>query len=181
MHQSVKACLGYQLTLEHIVPVCDGQLACQDECPAVVPVVDDLLEIMLYLTFEPDHAEVVDDEQVVGRELTEEVGLTPFQVYQPQLVDERVHSEVERLVALSARHFSKGVDKESLARSCRSYHDDGPAITYVAARCVLADISCGQPARGVYLQFLTRLSGSSDLKSRPLVGRVPENMRKRKT
>ena len=113
MHQSVEACLGDQFTLEHIVPVSDGQLARQDESPAVVPVVDDLLEVMLYLPFEPDHAEVVDDEQVVGRELMEEAGLTPFQVYQPQLVDERVHGEVERLVALTAGPLSQGIDKET--------------------------------------------------------------------
>ena len=66
MHQSVEACLGDQLALEHIVPVSDGQLACQDERSSVIPVVDDLLEVVLYLPFEPDHAEVVDDEQVVG-------------------------------------------------------------------------------------------------------------------
>ena len=66
MHQSVEACLGNQLTLEHVVPVCHRQLARQDESPAVVAVVDDLLEVMLYLPFKPDHAEVVDDEQVVG-------------------------------------------------------------------------------------------------------------------
>lgn len=90
MHYSVEASLGNQLTLEYVVPVGDWQLARQDERLAVVPVVDDLLEVMLYLPFEPDHAEVVDNKQVVGGELAEEVCLTPFQMYQPQLVDERV-------------------------------------------------------------------------------------------
>lgn len=102
MHYSVEASLGNQFTLEYIVPVGNRRLACQDERLAVVPVVDDLLEVVLYLPFEPDHTEVVDNKQVVGGELAEEVGLTPFQMYQPQLVDERVHREVERLVALTA-------------------------------------------------------------------------------
>ena len=95
MHYSVEASLGNQFTLEYVVPVGDWQLACQDERLAVVPVVDDLLEVVLYLPFEPDHTEVIDNKQVVGGELAEEVGLTPFQMYQPQLVDERVHREVD--------------------------------------------------------------------------------------
>ena len=115
MHKSVEACLGNELALEHVVPVCDGQLACQDEGPAVVPVIDDLLDVVLYLPFEPDHAEVIDDEQVVGREFAEEVGLAPLQMHQPQLVDERVHSEVERLVALTACPLAQGTEQESLA------------------------------------------------------------------
>ena len=73
MHQSVEACLGNQLALEHVVPVSDGQLARQDESLAVVPVVDDLLEVVLYLPFESDHAEVIDDEQVVGCSVTSAV------------------------------------------------------------------------------------------------------------
>ena len=81
MHQSVEACLGNQLALEHVVPVCHWQLAGQDEGLSVVAVVDDLLEVVLCLPLEPGHAEVVDNEQVVGRELVEEVGLTSFQVY----------------------------------------------------------------------------------------------------
>ena len=95
MHYSVEASLGNQLALEYVVPVGNWQLACQDERLAVVPVVDDLLEVVLYLPFEPDHTEVIDNKQVVGGELAEEVGLTPFQMYQPQLVDERVHREVD--------------------------------------------------------------------------------------
>ena len=121
MHKSVEACLGNELALEHVVPVCDGQLACQDECPAVVPVIDDLLDVVLYLPFEPDHAEVIDDEQVVGREFAEEVGLAPLQMHQPQLVDERVHSEVERLVALTACPLAQGTEQESLAFDGKSY------------------------------------------------------------
>ena len=151
MHYSVEASLGNQLALEYVIPVSNRQLACQDECLAVVPVVDDLLEVVLYLPFEPDHAEVVDDEQVVGRELAEEVCLTPFQMHQPQLVDERVHGEVERLVALTAGPLSQGIDKESLACARWAYDNSEPCVTYVATRGLFGDIGGGQPACGVHL------------------------------
>ena len=154
MHYSVEASLGNQLALEYVIPVSNRQLACQDECLAVIPVVDDLLEVVLYLPFEPDHAEVVDNEQVVGGELAEEVGLTPFQMYQPQLVDERVHREVERLVALAACPLSQGIDKEGLARACRAYYNSEPRVTYVATCGLFGDIGGGQPTCGVHLQFL---------------------------
>ena len=45
---------------------------------------------MLYLTFEHEHAKVVDNEQVVGEELTEEVGLSPFKMHELELLDEHV-------------------------------------------------------------------------------------------
>ena len=35
---------------------------------------------MLYLTLEPEHAKVIDNEQVVGRELAEEIGLPAFKI-----------------------------------------------------------------------------------------------------
>ena len=133
MHDSVEAGLRNQLALEHVVPVCDRQLACQYESLPVVPVVDDLLEVVLYLPFEPDHAKVIDDQQVVCGELAEEVGLAPFQMHQPQLLDEHVHREVEHLVALAAGPLSQGADKEGLARARGSFHDGCAAFPNVAA------------------------------------------------
>ena len=65
MCNSIQACLCNQFALEDSIPVGDRQLACQDECFPVVPVVDDLLEVMLRLSLEPDHPEVVYDDQAV--------------------------------------------------------------------------------------------------------------------
>ena len=62
---------------------------------------------MLYLTFKLEHSKVVDNEQVVGRELTEEVGLSPLKMYELQLLDEHVHCEVERLDSLTTCVFAK--------------------------------------------------------------------------
>lgn len=42
--------------------------------PWGVPIIDNLLKFVLYLPFESAHAEVVDDEYVMGGELVEEVG-----------------------------------------------------------------------------------------------------------
>ena len=56
MHDSVETGLLNELTFKHIVPVLDWQLACQDKSLPVIPVIDNLLKIMLYLTFEPEHA-----------------------------------------------------------------------------------------------------------------------------
>ena len=66
------------------------ELACQYKSLPVIPVIDNLLKIMLYLTFEPEHTKVVDNEQVVGGELTEEVGLSPFKMHELELFDEHV-------------------------------------------------------------------------------------------
>ena len=78
MHDSVKAGLCNQLTLEHVVPVRDWQLTCKDCCLSVVSVIYDLLKIVLQLPFQPDHAKVVYDKQVMCDELAEEVGLPSF-------------------------------------------------------------------------------------------------------
>jgi hypothetical protein len=77
----------------------------------------------------------------VGRELAEDVSLTPFQMHQPQLVDECVHGEVERLVSLTACPLSQGIDKESLARAFRAYYNSEPRVTYVATCGLFGDIT----------------------------------------
>ena len=78
MHDSVKAGLCNQLALEHVVPVRDWQLTGEDGCLSVISVIYDLLKIVLQLPFQPDHAKVVYDKQVMCDELAEEVGLPSF-------------------------------------------------------------------------------------------------------
>lgn len=153
MNDSVEAGLCDELALEYVIPVFDRQLAGQYESLPVVAVIDYLFESMLYLSFEPDHTEVVYDDQVVCRELVEEVGLTPFEVHEPELLDERVHGEVERLDALTARPFPKGAGEEGLARARWSFHDEGTAVPNVAACCEFCHIGRGESSRGVCFQF----------------------------
>ena len=48
MHDSVQTGFCNELTLEHIIPVCNGKLAGEDECFPVVPVIYNLFKVMLY-------------------------------------------------------------------------------------------------------------------------------------
>lgn len=61
---------------------------------SVVAVIYDLLKIVLQLSFKPDHAKVVYDKQVMCVELAEEVGLSSFEMYEFEVLDEHVHSDV---------------------------------------------------------------------------------------
>ena len=65
MHDSVQTGFRNELALEHIIPVCNGKLAGQDECLPVVPVIDDLFKVMLYLAVQLDHPKVIDNQQVM--------------------------------------------------------------------------------------------------------------------
>lgn len=73
MHDSVQTGFCNELALEHIIPVCNGKLAGQDECFPVVPVIYDLFKVMLYLAVQLDHPEVIDNQQVMCVQFTEEV------------------------------------------------------------------------------------------------------------
>ena len=65
MHDSVQTGFRNELALEHIIPVCNGKLAGQDECLPVVPVIYDLFKVMLYLAVQLDHPKVIDNQQVM--------------------------------------------------------------------------------------------------------------------
>ena len=88
---------------------------------------------MLYLTLEPEHAKVIDNEQVVGRELAEEIGLPAFKMHELQLLDEHVHSEVEHLDSLATSVFTKSTCQIGLACSRRAVNDNSTPIPDVAA------------------------------------------------
>lgn len=59
MHDSVQTGFCNKLALEHIIPVCNGKLAGQDECFPVVPVIYDLFKVMLYLAIKLDHSKII--------------------------------------------------------------------------------------------------------------------------
>ena len=59
MHDSVQTGFCNELTLEHIIPVCNGKLAGEDECFPVVPVIYNLFKVMLYLTVQLDHPKII--------------------------------------------------------------------------------------------------------------------------
>ena len=75
MYDSVQTGFRNEFALEHIIPVCDGKLAGQDECFPVVAVIYDLFKVMLYLAVQLDHPKVIDNQQVMCVQLPEEVCL----------------------------------------------------------------------------------------------------------
>ena len=58
-YDSVQTGFCNELTLEHIIPVCNGKLAGEDECFPVVPVIYNLFKVMLYLTVQLDHPKII--------------------------------------------------------------------------------------------------------------------------
>ena len=94
MHDSVQTSLCNQFALEHVVPVGCWQLTGEYGCFSVISVIYDLLKIVLQLSFKPDHAKVIYDKQVMCVELAEEVGLSSFEMYELEVLDEHVHSVV---------------------------------------------------------------------------------------
>ena len=95
MHNSVQTGFCNELALEHIIPVCNGKLAGQDECFPVVPVIYDLFKVMLYLSVQLDHPKIIYDQKIMCVKLSEEICLPSFQMYKLQVLDEHVHREVQ--------------------------------------------------------------------------------------
>lgn len=108
MHDSVQTGFCNEFALEHIIPVCNGKLAGQDECLPVVPVIYDLFKVMLYLAVKLDHPKVIDNQQVMCVQFTEEVCLPSFQMYKLQVLNEHVHREVQYLPAVPACPVTQG-------------------------------------------------------------------------
>ena len=154
MHDSVKACLCNQLTLEHVVPVRDWQLTCKDCCLSVVSVIYDLLKIVLQLPFQSDHAKVVYDKQVVCVELAEEVGLSSFEMYELEVLDEHVHSVVEHLDSIAACPVTQRTGIVGLSCPCRACDDESRSVGNVVAGGKVAGGCGGDSPGGVCLQFL---------------------------
>lgn len=135
MHDSVQTGFRNELALEHIIPVCNGKLAGQDECLPVVPVIYDLFKVMLYLAVQLDHPKVIDNQQVMCVQLPEEVCFPSFQMCKLQVLDEHVHREVQYLPAVPACPVTQGTGKVGLPGSCRSGNDDRHSARDVISGC----------------------------------------------
>lgn len=64
MYKPIQTCLRNQRITNDIIPVLDGQLGCYDESFLAVTVIDELFEVILLLSLEFFHPEVIEDEQV---------------------------------------------------------------------------------------------------------------------
>ena len=65
MHYSDQAGFCNEFALEHIIPVCNGNLTSQDECFTVVPVIYDRFQIMLHLAVQLDHPKIIYNQMVM--------------------------------------------------------------------------------------------------------------------
>ena len=101
----------------------------------MVPVINDLFKVILLLTFQPKHAEVIDDYQIEPFDFFEELELMPFNAGQFKLIQQSAYSIVLHLVSQSAGTFPQGTCKEGLACS-------GGAADYDGGSC-LEVFSCG--------------------------------------
>ena len=61
MHKPIQTCLRYQRIPNDIIPVLDRQLGCYDESFLAVTVIDELFEVILLLSLEFFHPEVIED------------------------------------------------------------------------------------------------------------------------
>jgi hypothetical protein len=75
---SVHAGIRYQFVSEEAMPVGYRQLTCYDKRFAVISVIKYLFEVILLLTIQRSHAEVVDDEQVQMFHFLEELEFMTF-------------------------------------------------------------------------------------------------------
>ena len=134
MDDSVEDGVGSSgVALEHVVPVCDGQLRHDDGCFSPVSVLDDFEEVEQLLTVEGLHAEVVDDEQVGGGQSVEEPqqrGLDP--VY-GHLLEEFAEVEVGGVEAAEACLVSEGRGQPALAGAGGAGDEDRESLTDVVA------------------------------------------------
>lgn len=156
MHDSVQTGICNELALEHIIPVCDGKLAGQDECFPVIPVIYDLFKVMLYLAVKLDHPKVIDNQQVMCVQLSEEVCLPSFQVYKLQVIDEHVHREVQYLPAVPAYPVTQGTGEVGLSGPCRSGNDDRHSARDVISGCKVGSRAGLYSSCRVCLKFFHR-------------------------
>lgn len=109
---------------------------------------------MLQLPFQPDHAKVVYDKQVMCDELAEEVGLPSFEMYELEVLDEHVHREVKHLDAIAARPVTQRTGIVGFSCPCGACDDEGHGICDVVAGGKVAGGCGGDSPGGVCLQFL---------------------------
>lgn len=75
MDQAVEDGVGEGRIADHVVPVIDGHLACDDSGSFLIAVLDDLEEITALLVAKLLRPPVVEDEQVGSGERLEDLGI----------------------------------------------------------------------------------------------------------
>ena len=78
----------------------------------MVPVINDLFKVILLLTFQLKHAEVINDYQIEPFDFFEELELMPFNACQFKFIQQSAYSIVPHLVSQSAGTFPQGTCKE---------------------------------------------------------------------
>ena len=95
----------------------------------MVPVINNLFKVILLLTFQLKHTEVIDDYQIEPFDFFEELEFMPFNAGQLNLIQQSAYSIVLHLVSQSAGTFPQGACKEGLACS-------GGAADYDSGSCL---------------------------------------------
>ena len=78
----------------------------------MVPVINDLFEVVLLLAFQLKHTEVIDDYQIEPFDFFEELEFMPFNESQLKLIQQSAYSIVLHLVSQPAGTFTQGACKE---------------------------------------------------------------------
>lgn len=86
MYQPVQTGLCKHLIAEDSVPVCNGELTGDYGRFLMVPVINDLFKVILLLTFQLKHTEVIDDYQIESFDFFEELEFMPFNAGQFKLI-----------------------------------------------------------------------------------------------
>ena len=120
----------------------------------MVPVINDLFKVILLLTFQPKHAEVIDDYQIEPFYFFEELELMPFNAGQFKLIQQSAYSIVPHLVSQPAGTLSQSTGKEGLACSGGAADYDGGSCLEIFSGGKLVDCS-GRYSSGITgFQFL---------------------------
>ena len=107
----------------------------------MVSVINDLFKVVLLLTFQLKHAEVIDDYQIQPFDFFKELEFMPFEAGQFKLIQQSAYSIVLHLVSQSAGAFPQGTCKEGLACSGGTADYDGGSCLEIFSGGKLIDCS----------------------------------------
>lgn len=142
------------VALEHVVPVCHGQLRHDDGGFAPVPVLDDFQEVEQLLSVESLHAEVVDDEQVGGGQPVEGPQQRGLDAVDGHLLEELVEVVVGGVEAAEAGLVAQGRGQPALAGAGRAGDEDGKSFPDVVAGGECHHLGLFEPPFGVEAYLL---------------------------
>ena len=94
----------------------------------MIPVIDDLLEVVLLLALETLHPEVIYDEQVQMLNLFKELKFVTLKSGKLELVHQPADSVVPHFVSEPAGSFAKSTGEERFPGAGRPTYDDGRSV-----------------------------------------------------